>query len=208
MRSIAVGLAVAVMASALCSCGAARSSKYYELTIPSLANSPPAAQLYTITLLIAPITASHLYRGDRVVYATGSEMGTYEYQRWAEPPTEMMEAMLLRELRASGRYRGVHAQTSSASGDYLIRGHLYDFKEVSGSTLLARVTVELELRELRTGTTVWAHFYTHDEPVARKDISEVISALDRNVQQGVNEFAASLDQYFGAHITTQAQGSQ
>jgi len=208
MRSIAAGLAIAMMAGALCSCGAARPSKYYELTIPNLANSAPAAQLHTITLLIAPITASHLYRGDRVVYSTGSEMGTYEYQRWAEPPTEMIEAMLIRELRASGRYRGVYAQTSSARGDYLIRGHLYDFKEVSGSTLLARVTVELELRELRTGATVWTHFYTHDEPVAHKDVPAVISALDRNVQQGINEFVVGLDQYFGAHITTEAQVSQ
>jgi len=43
---------------------------------------------------------SHLYREDRIVYGNGAEqLGTYEYQRWAEPPTEMIQEVLLRELR-------------------------------------------------------------------------------------------------------------
>ena len=208
MRNTAAGVVVATMAAILCGCGAARPSKYYELTIPSLTSSAPTTQTYAITLLVASVTASHLYRGDRVVYSTGSEMGTYQYQRWAEPPAEMIEQLLIRQLRESGRYRAVYAQASSVHGDYFIRGHLYDFKEVSSSTLLARVTVELELHELKTGATVWTHYYTHDEPVAHKDVSAVISALDRNVQQGISEFAVSLDQYFGAHVTTHAQVSQ
>jgi hypothetical protein len=55
------------------------------------------------------------------------------------------------------------------------------------------------LHDARTGATVWTHFYTHDEPVARKDISAVVAALDHDVQQGIAEFSASLDQYFSAH---------
>jgi len=205
-NAASVALVVAV-AGILSSCGAARSSKYYQLTIPGEINSVPAAQAYTVTLLVAPITASHLYRGDRVVYSTGAEMGRYEYQRWAEPPNEMVDALLIRQLNGSGRYRGVYTQRSNAHGDYLIRGHLYDFKEVSGAGLLARVTIELELREIKTGTTVWTHFYTHDEPIEHKDVPAVITALDRNVQRGISEVAASLDQYFGARATTQTQMS-
>jgi ABC-type uncharacterized transport system auxiliary subunit len=193
-------LVVAAMAGILCSCGAARPSKYYQLTIPSETSQARAAQTYAITLLVAPITSSHLYRGDRVVYSTGSEMGTYEYQRWAEPPSEMIAEMLVRGLRESGQYRAVYSQTSSAHGDYLLRGHLYDFKEISGGSVLARVTVELELRELKTGATVWTHFYTYDEPVAHKDVPAVIAALDRNAQRSITEFANSLNEYFEGHL--------
>lgn len=207
MRRTTAAAVVASMVLLLCGCGAARPSKYYQLTVPTPINSDTASQTYAITLLIAPVTASHLYRGDRVVYSTGSEMGTYEYQRWAEPPTEMLEEMLIRRLRESGRYRAVYAQGSSARGDYLIRGHLYDFKEVSSANVLARVSVELELRDLKTGATVWTHFYTHDEPVAHKDVSAVVAALDLNVQRGIGEFTASLNQYFAGHAT-QAQMSR
>lgn len=207
MRRPTAGAVIAAAAWLLCGCGAARPSKYYQLTVPSLINSDSTGQTYAITLLIAPVTASHLYRGDRVVYSTGSEMGTYEYQRWAEPPTEMLEEMLVRHLRESNRYRAVYAQGTSARGDYLVRGHLYDFKEVSSAGILARVTVELELHDLKTGTTVWTHFYTHDEPVVRKDVPGVIEALDRNAQRSIGEFATSLSQYFARHAT-QAQMSR
>jgi len=75
---------------------------------------------------------------------------------------------------------------------------LYDFKEVSGPPLLARVTVDLELRESKTGSIVWTHYYSHDEPVSGKDIGAVVAALDRNAQRGMNEVKASLDQFFSS----------
>jgi hypothetical protein len=55
------------------------------------------------------------------------------------------------------------------------------------------------MRDLKTGTTVWTHHYAHDEAVNGKSVPAVVAALDRNVQQGVKEAAASLDQYFAAH---------
>jgi len=126
-------------------------------------------------------------------------MGTYEYQRWAEPPTEMIQMVLLRELRTSGRYKAVYAQRSTSNGDFLIRGRLDDFKEVSGGTILAKVTFDLEMRDLKSGATVWTHNYLHDEPVGRKDVPAVVAALNKNVQNGMTEVLASLDRYFAAH---------
>ena len=123
-------------------------------------------------------------------------MGTYEFQRWTEPPAEMIEEVLLRELRASNRYREVFAQRSASHADYVLRGRLYDFKEVSGSPLQARVTVEFELKDMKSGATVWSHYYSHDEPVDGKDVPAMVAALDRNVQRGVSEVKASLEQYF------------
>jgi ABC-type uncharacterized transport system auxiliary subunit len=150
--------------------------------------------------LLGDLSASHLYKDDRIVFGKGGEeMGTYEYQRWVEPPPEMIEEVLLRELRVSGRYSAVHVRRSNATGDFLLRGRLYDFKELSGSPLVARVTLELEMRDLKSGATVWTHYYTHDEPVSKKDVSAVVVALDKNVQRGIKEIVASLDQYFAAH---------
>ena len=83
--------------------------------------------------------------------------------------------------------------------DYILRGRLYDFREISASTLMGRVTFELELRNARSGATVWTYFYTHDEPVAGKDVAAVVAALDHDVQRGIAGFRTSLDQYFSAH---------
>jgi ABC-type uncharacterized transport system auxiliary subunit len=183
----------------LTGCGAARPSKYYQLAAPGTQGSTRAVDPMPGTLVLGPLLASHLYREDRIVYSSGEQMGTYEYHRWAEPPTEMIQEVLLRELRASGRYNAVYAQRSNTNGDFLIRGQLDDFKEVSGNTILAKVSFELEMRELKSGATVWTHYYSHDEPVTGKDVPAVVAALDRNVQMAMKEMLASLDQYFVQH---------
>lgn len=182
------------------SCGAARPSKYYELTPPSGTTASYPQDGTGPALILGPMMTSHLYREDRIVYSSEHEqMGTYETERWAEPPVEMMQNVLLRKLRSSGHYRDVNTQRSGAHGDYMLRGRLYDFKEVSGRAFVARLSFDLELHDLKTNGTVWTFTYNYDEPVGGKDISSVVAALNRNVQRAAGEVAGALDQYFAAH---------
>jgi cholesterol transport system auxiliary component len=193
-------LRLAAVVLFLSGCGATRPSKYYQLTFPGQAPAGQEVDPNPVTLLVGTLVASDLYREDRIVYSTaGQEMGTYEYQRWAEPPTEMIQEVLLRELRSSGRYRAVFAHRSDAKGDFLLRGRLYDFKEVSGNAMVARLTVDFEMRDLKNGSTVWTHYYHHDEPVNGKSVPAVVVALDKNVQTSVKEVLEGLDQYFASH---------
>lgn len=201
-RGKAAAFLLVIAALFLCACGATRPSKYYQLTIPGdapagqAADPPPAP----VTLLVGNLFASDLYREDRIVYSTaGEQMGTYEYERWAEPPTEMIQEVLLRELRSSGRYRAVFVHRSDANGDFLLRGRLYDFKEVSENGMVARLKVDFEMRDLKNGATVWTHYYQHDEPVNGKNVPAVVAALDKNVQLAVKEVLEGLDQYFASH---------
>jgi ABC-type uncharacterized transport system auxiliary subunit len=190
-------------------CGAARPSKYYQLNVPGDSVTAAASDPYRVTLMLGPITSSHIYREDHIVYSgNGGSIGTYQYQRWAQPPTEMIEEVLLRNLRSSNRFQDVYAWGSGVHGDYILRGRLYDFREVSTPALLARVTLELELHDARTGATVWSHFYTRDEPVAGKDVSAVVAALDRNLNQGIGDFEVSLGQYFSTHAPSNASPGQ
>ena len=186
-------------------CGASRPARYHQLTLPSDNAADPPAQTFPITLLVGTLISSHLYREEHIVYSSnGESMGIYEYERWVEPPAEMIEEVLFRALRSSGRYRSVHTQRSGIRGDYVLHGRLYDFKEITGSSLSARLSLELDLRDTRTGENVWNHLYNHDEPVAKKDVSAVVAALNRNVHRATNEFAASLAQYFSDHPPTPA----
>jgi ABC-type uncharacterized transport system auxiliary subunit len=166
-------------------CGATRPSKYYQLTVPGDLAPVADPRPYPVTLLLGPLRASHLYREDHIVYSSnGESMGAYEFQRWAQPPTEMIQEILLRQLRTSGRYRAVD----------LLR--LFDFKEVSGNALVARLTVEWELRDMKTTSMVWTHYYSHDEPVNGKDMSAVVAALNHNVQHCVDELKSGLVEFF------------
>ena len=196
-----------IFAMAVCfatGCGTTHPIKYYQLTVPGDAAPATNANPVPVTLLIGRLTAPALYREDQIVYDTGGEsMGIYEYHRWSEPPPEMISEVMLRQFRASGHYRGVYTLQSDIRGDYLLHGRLYDFKEISAGSLVGRVTMELELRNIKTGTTVWTHFYTHDEPASGKDTSAVVAALNKGVQQGVAEFRTSLEEYFAANPPVQ-----
>jgi ABC-type uncharacterized transport system auxiliary subunit len=186
-------------------CGAVRPSKYYQLTVPDEGTLGTAPARYSVTLLLGPITTSNLYRDDHIVYTSeGQAMGVYEYHRWAEPPSELINDVLLRELQMSGRFQHVYSMRSDTRGDYILRGRLYDLREISESTLAARVSFAFELRDSRTGTTVWSRYYSHDEPVDGKNVNAVVAAMDRNVQSGLREVMGGLEQYFSSHTAVAA----
>jgi ABC-type uncharacterized transport system auxiliary subunit len=193
-----------LIAMGVSSCGSPRPIRFYQLNPPAL---PPvsATEPYPVTILIGVISSSSLYSQDRIVYGAHDEgMGLYLYQRWAEPPTSMVREMLLRELRGSARFKEVYPLRSGIHSDYVLRGRLYDFKEVdppakSGGSVVARVSLDLELRETKSETTVWRYSYHQDEPVTGKDAAAVVAALDKNMSQGANQARAGIEQYFAEH---------
>lgn len=197
---------VVLLAGVVAGCGASRPVKYYVLDIgPAPANSPSAQ--VPVTLLVSHITASHLYRDDRLVYGSGAvELGTYEYERWAEPPAELMQDMVISALRTSGNYRSVSRISSNLRGDYIVRGHLYALDEVESQGLAARFSFQLELFDPKSGATLWSSSYTHDEPVNGKKVSDVVEALDRDVRAGLTQLTGELGQYFASHPPQTASG--
>jgi ABC-type uncharacterized transport system auxiliary subunit len=199
MRRIQEAALLFAMAGICSACGAARPVKYYVLDSGPASAKVSSAQL-PVTLLVARITAPLIYRDDRLVYGSGSlRLGTYEYERWAESPTEMVQGMLVSSLRSTGQYRSVDRITSSFRGDYIIRGHLYALDEVDKPELAGRFSLEIELFDPKSGTTVWTDSYSHDEPVSGKSVTDVVEALDKNVRAGLQQLTANLGQYFASH---------
>jgi ABC-type uncharacterized transport system auxiliary subunit len=133
---------------------------------------------------------------------TDVEMGVDEFHRWTEPPTEMLEQLLVEQLRSSRQYKSVQRVSSSARGDYLLRGHLSSLNEMDDpSGLKARFIIQLELFDQKSGTVVWTETYSHDEPVEKKSVSAVVESLQKNVNAGLAQLTSSLAQYFASHPT-------
>jgi ABC-type uncharacterized transport system auxiliary subunit len=195
---IAIVITFASLA-ALSGC-AVRTVKYYDLDMPAESAAPPATT-FPVALAVGHISTPHLFRDDRIVYRTGNQqMGTYEYHRWSEPPVEMLEEMLLQSLRNSGQYRGVERQGSNARGDLIVRGQLRALEEVDhAGSVAARVTIDLELFDLKTDSTVWNQSYSHDEPALSADVPAVVAALDRNVKTAIAQFTGEIGRYFASH---------
>jgi ABC-type uncharacterized transport system auxiliary subunit len=186
-------LAMAALASA---CGSSRPVKYYALDVtpqPAASASAP----FAVSLLVARVTSTHLYRDDRLVYGVSAEeLGTYEYERWAEPPVDMIQDSLIASLRSTKQFRSVSAVSSSLRGDYLVRAHLEALNEIDKPQLAARFSIQVELYDPRAAATVWSDSYSHDQPVTGKKVADVVAALDENVKAGMNQLSGDLAQYF------------
>jgi ABC-type uncharacterized transport system auxiliary subunit len=192
-----------VFAASLCcvalnSCAKAKPVHYYQITYP--ANVLAAENSLDVTILVRNFLTSHLYREDLIVFSSNSEeMGTYQNQRWAEPPTEMLQNAIVRGLRASGHFRSVMALRSDSQGDFIITGHLYDFKEMDVNGIQAQLNFDVEMRDEKSGRMVWTYAYNHDEPASGKDVAAMTAAMDKNVQRSVQEIQTRLGEYFRNH---------
>ena len=181
-------------------CVKARTLRYYTLSIPPAVTAPNAQPL-PATIVVGRLNAPHLLRDDRVVYAMSDvELGVDEYHRWSEPPTGMIERLLVERLRASGQYKAVQHLSSTTRGDYILRGYLGALNEVDDPAgIKARFTLQLELFDVKAGNVVWNDRYTSDEPVAQKSVTSVVQTLQKSVNTGLDQLTGSLAQYFAAH---------
>ena len=189
-------LVILLMAVFSASCGASRPIKYYQLDTPKEPARDASSQS-DVALLVARVTAGHLYRDERLVYrASELELGTYEYQRWSEAPVDMIQESLIATLRATKQYRSVDAVASNLRGDYIVRARLDAFDEIDKPQLAARFSLRLEVYDPKSAEVLWSDSYTHDEAVQGKKVINVVEALDENVKEGMEQLAKNLGNYF------------
>ena len=188
-----IGL-IALLCVVSAACVGGRPIKYYAI-------NPPAASVATPrpdgpALLIGRIATPEALQDGRIRYRSGSnEVGAYEYHRWTERPAAIVQDLLLRTLRASGKYRQVQEASTAAQGDYLVLGKLYELEEIDNPGIRTRVSLRLELLDRKTGVVVWNRYYDRDEPVEGKTIHEVVLSLERNLQQVITNAASGIDAF-------------
>jgi ABC-type uncharacterized transport system auxiliary subunit len=196
--------AVPLLALLLTGCGASRPIKYFQLTYPTPA--PVTQSPLNVSLLVRTFDSLNIYKQTEIVYGWNSnEIGTYELSRWVAPPTELLMSSLVRGLRFSGQFRSVLTVRGEGGGDYALSGYLYEFSEVDGAEIAARLNFVVRLRDRQTGEVLWTHVYNHDEPATEKTVPAVVVAMDKNVQKSVADVSAALAEYFQAHPPKSAQ---
>jgi ABC-type uncharacterized transport system auxiliary subunit len=193
-RSILISL----LAVGLSGCASSKPIKYYTVQL-SVAPTR-STNTFPVSLLVGNIGGPPIYRDSPIAYRVGTnEIGVYQYSRWIDPPVDLVKAKLLRILNESGDYQSVAGLGSTTSAEYVVRGRLYNFDEVDGASISGEVSMEFELYEKKSGKIVWRHFYSQSEPVQSKEISAVVTALDTNLDRGLKEVAAGLNQYFSTN---------
>jgi ABC-type uncharacterized transport system auxiliary subunit len=204
LRTIRLTLA-SLLVLGLAACGTTRPTQYYALQTPPAPTLSNGAR--TVSLLVANIAGAEIFRDTPIVYREGANaIGTYQYSRWEDPPVALVQARLIRMLRATGEYQSVGAVGSTSAGQFVVRGRLYDFEEVDGAGITALVSMEFDLVDRRTGNVVWTHYYSQSEPVQAKEMTAIVAALNSNLDRGLSEVTAGISQYLAANPVKTANG--
>jgi ABC-type uncharacterized transport system auxiliary subunit len=197
MNRASGSVVLSLLALSLFGCGSSKPIHYYTIqssTAPALSTGAQA-----VSLQVARISGAEFLRGTPIAYRVGNnEMGMYEFSRWVEPPVEMVQTSLIHTLKATGNYMSVETLGSSSEGQYVVRGRLYDFEEIDGPSITGLVSMEFDLYDRKSGKIVWSHSYSQSEPVGSKEMSAVVGALNANLDRGLKETAAGLNEYFAS----------
>jgi ABC-type uncharacterized transport system auxiliary subunit len=198
MNRMALLVLISMLALSLNGCAKSKPIHYYTVGLPVAPALTTSA--HPVSLLVGSIGGAEIYRDTPIVYRVGTnQFGAYQYSRWVEPPVELVKSKLIRMLSASGDYQSVTSLGSNSDGRFVVRGRLYEFEEVDGANITGLVSMEFELYDRKSGKVLWTHFYSQSEPVQSKEISAVVTALDTNLDHGLKEVAAGLNQYFSAN---------
>jgi ABC-type uncharacterized transport system auxiliary subunit len=193
---ISIG-AIAVLSLLNGGCVDARPIHYYTIEMPPPPVTPaaPAGPALTVSNISVPLEL----QDGRIRYRIGSnEVGAYQFHRWSERPASMISESLVRALRASGKYRSVMESSSAASGDYQLRGKLFEFDEVDRDTIQTSISLRVDLVDVKTRQVVWGNLVKHEEPVHSKNVPDVVASLDRNLQAVVKETAEEIGKFLEA----------
>lgn len=157
--------------------------RYYSLE-PLTDNIPRATQSWRIPLGIQPFTAASRYR-ERMLYRSSEvEVNFYEYDRWVEPPEEMVTRMIAAALRAAGLFQQVQHVDDVRLPAWILSGELLRFDEVRGpQASRAECWLRLALRRAQDERLLWSNTLRAAVPLRHKTAAALALAMNAAVQQ-------------------------
>ena len=177
-----------VLAAGACGGGRAPATHYYDLASNARRHAGDGP-----VLAVEPLEADEPYDDDRIVYRENPyKVDYYHYHRWSASPGALVSRHLERALDASGRFAAVLRDDSKAT--YVLGGRLIALEEVdvSRKRWLARVAIELHLRDAKSGDVVWSRRLEETEPVSRQNPEGVARALSRALDRVARRLAPEL----------------
>jgi len=191
-----VKMSVCALTLLVASCGGGRRPRYYALEIPPAPDRALSDPRFHGTVAVCRFETPSYLRQGRIVYReTAEEVGFYEYHRWAAEPAETVTTAMIETLRSSRLFSFVKRYDGHNQQDYLLVGRLERLEEIDyGGPVRVEVKISAELVNLRTGATEWTGDAPTGLPIGNRNINSVVRAMNRAVQNGVDQLVASLNQ--------------
>jgi ABC-type uncharacterized transport system auxiliary subunit len=155
---------------------------------------PQATRTWPVALGVRAFTAATRYR-DRILYRTSAvEMAFYPYDRWVEPPEEMVTRMVSQIIRASGLFPQVVPADNVQLPAWILSGEVTRFDEVrEAGERRAEFWLLVEVRRAHDEQLLWSDVLTAVEPFTVDTPAALAQAMSRAVQRVAMSLIARLE---------------
>lgn len=186
-RSIARAIVLTAVIILWGCAGAVKYPAYYTLHVPPPPDPPVQDKVHTTLAIREFRSPEYLYRG-AIVYRTSPEqIGFYNYDHWATDPRDFVSQAVADCLRASGKFSQVKPYDGRAV-DYILSGRLEKLEEIDyEGGVKVEVEISAQMVQLSTGMTVWTNSVTEVEPVDKRDVPAVVSAMSRTMEEAIDK---------------------
>ena len=178
-------LALLPLLAALAGCSILGSGSRDPVTIYSpqaRATADPAWPQVEWQLAISKPSATRLIDSPRIaVRPIPGELQVYRGSSWAQPPTDMLEASVLRVLEDSGRIAGVGRLATGMLSDYRLAMDVRRFEADyrGGGEPAATIEVSATLFDIRDQRIVARRTFERVQPAPATDVATVANAFDQ-----------------------------
>lgn len=200
MKNLTTALVLIVtLLPALSGCGRVRYPAYYTLNLPAPPD-PPAAENVRTSIAVREFQSPNYLRQGPIVYrTTPEEIGFYEYHRWAADPRMLVTGAVLDHLRAGGQFSVVSLYDGRPNNDYVFSGKLEKLEEVDyESGVKVEVAISAQITRVATGATVWSNAVSETRPVSQRNVTGIVSQMNRTMDLAINELLSSVPQSLGS----------
>jgi ABC-type uncharacterized transport system auxiliary subunit len=182
-------------------------TNYYVLDLPAPAAKP--ANTLPFTAVVMPFRGSEMLGQDRIIYReTASQVGFYEYHRWAEDPRTTLLRSLLGQLRATGAFERVVPFEGRTSVDYIIRGSLDQLEEIDyGGGVSVKVKLSAQLVDASTNRVVWNETSEATGSVSTAEVSAVVEQMSTAMRSAVSQIVEGINTHLRSNAAQSAPSS-
>lgn len=145
--------------------------------------------------VLRPFTRPGLESERIVVWLPDRRLDAYGASRWTAPLPDMVQSLLLDELRARGGWNNVLLDRGEFRGQYVLQTEIRDFQAeyaAPGQAPLVRVTLRVELGRAPSRTPVATIVGAAEVRAAADRMSEVVAAFEQAYAQAAAQVASGV----------------
>ena len=186
---------VALLAVLLAACVPQPTREFDRYHLLEAPGSPPKAAAARASTLVVMTSATSFYETRAMVFSR--EPGTrayYQYNRWAEPPSQRFGALLVARLQQSGAFRSVAGARSAVSGSVLLTVELTEFyHDAAAPPGAARVAASAELIDPARRALLGRRVFEHSAPATAYDAGGAVQGFNAATAALLDEIVAWVD---------------